>query len=333
MLNLVLNKPFKQLLIMSSLFITASCSQANDFITDPNYQSFKQKTMNTYGLTSDQIDNAMSGAKNLPNILSIMTRPGESKPWYDYKAMFLAEGTIQRGVRFKNQYADVLNRAEQQFGVPQSIILGILGEETGYGANKGSFITRDALATLAFGYPRRADYFSDELGALIAWTYKEGYPTNSIVGSYAGAIGYPQFMPSNITKFGVDYDGSGHIDLRNSAEDAIASIANYLAQNGWQRNQPVGFPARYSGNTPDAVIAKDLTQPTPYGVLKSQGVTPLNPVVKIDDLDLVNVIQLQENYGPMYYITYPNFQVITTYNRSRMYATAVWLLGTEVASR
>ncbi|WP_343683260.1 lytic murein transglycosylase B [Acinetobacter baylyi] len=333
MLNLVLNKPFKQLLIMSSLFITASCSQANDFITDPNYQSFKQKTMNTYGLTSDQIDNAMSGAKNLPNILSIMTRPGESKPWYDYKAMFLAEGTIQRGVRFKNQYADVLNRAEQQFGVPQSIILGILGVETGYGANKGSFITRDALATLAFGYPRRADYFSDELGALIAWTYKEGYPTNSIVGSYAGAIGYPQFMPSNITKFGVDYDGSGHIDLRNSAEDAIASIANYLAQNGWQRNQPVGFPARYSGNTPDAVIAKDLTQPTPYGVFKSQGVTPLNPVVKIDDLDLVNVIQLQENYGPMYYITYPNFQVITTYNRSRMYATAVWLLGTEVASR
>ncbi|MDR6187393.1 membrane-bound lytic murein transglycosylase B [Acinetobacter baylyi] len=140
-------------------------------------------------------------------------------------------------------------------------------------------------------------------------------------------------MPSNITKFGVDYDGSGHIDLRNSAEDAIASIANYLAQNGWQRNQPVGFPARYSGNTPDAVIAKDLTQPTPYGVLKSQGVTPLNPVVKIDDLDLVNVIQFQENYGPMYYITYPNFQVITTYNRSRMYATAVWLLGTEVASR
>lgn len=217
--------------------------------------------------------------------------------------------------------------------MPQSIILGILGVETGYGANKGSFITRDALATLAFGYPRRADYFSDELGALIAWTYKEGYPTNSIVGSYAGAIGYPQFMPSNITKFGVDYDASGHIDLRNSAEDAIASIANYLAQNGWQRNQPIGFAARYTGNTPDTIIAKDLTQPTPYGALKTQGVTPLNPIVKIDDLDLVNVIQLQENYGPMYYITYPNFQVITTYNRSRMYATAVWLLGTEVASR
>jgi len=289
--------------------------------------------MNAYGLSSDQVDAAMSGAKNLPNILNIMTRPGESKPWYDYRSMFLVEGTIQRGVRFKNQYADALNRAEQQYGVSKAVILGILGVETGYGANKGSFITRDALATLAFGYPRRAEYFGDELAALIAWTYKEGYPTNSIVGSYAGAIGYPQFMPSNITKYGVDYDGSGHIDLRNSAEDAIASIANYLAQNGWQRNRPIGFAARYIGSNPDSVIAKDLTQPVPYGTLKDQGVTPLNPIIKIDNLDLVNVIQLQENYGPMYYITYPNFQVITTYNRSRMYATAVWLLGTEVASR
>ncbi|MBJ9984639.1 lytic murein transglycosylase B [Acinetobacter sp. S40] len=333
MLKLVLQKPLKQLCFFSGLIAAVTCIQANEFINDPNYVSFKQKTMSKYGLSAEQIDSAMNGARNLPNILTIMTRPGESKPWYDYKAMFLSEGTIQRGVRFKNQYADVLNRAEQQFGVPQSIILGILGVETGYGANKGSFITRDALATLAFGYPRRADYFSDELSSLLAWTYKEGYPTSSIVGSYAGAIGYPQFMPSNITKYGVDYDGSGHIDLRNSAEDAIASIANYLAQNGWQRNRPIGFAARYTGSNPDSVIAKDLTQPVPYGTLKDQGITPVNPIIKIDNLDLVNVIQLQENYGPMYYITYPNFQVITTYNRSRMYATAVWLLGTEVTSR
>ena len=333
MLKLVLKKPLKQFCLFSGFLAAAVCAEANEFINDPNYAAFKQKTMSKYGLSAEQIDSAMNGARNLPNILTIMTRPGESKPWYDYKAMFLSEGTIQRGVRFKNQYADVLNRAEQQFGVPQSVILGILGVETGYGANKGSFITRDALATLAFGYPRRAEYFGDELSSLLAWTYKEGYPTNNIVGSYAGAIGYPQFMPSNITKYGVDYDGSGHIDLRNSAEDAIASIANYLAQNGWQRNRPIGFAARYTGSNPDSVIAKDLTQPVPYGTLKDQGVTPLNPIIKIDNLDLVNVIQLQENYGPMYYITYPNFQVITTYNRSRMYATAVCLLGTEVASR
>jgi len=262
-----------------------------------------------------------------------MNRPGESKPWYEYKTNFMAESTIQRGVRFKAQYADTLNRAEQQFGVPQSVILGILGVETGFGSNKGNFVTRDALATLGFGYERRKQYFQDELSALIAWSYKDGVPTNSVVGSYAGAVGYPQFMPSNIPKFGVDYDGNGHVDLRNSAVDAIGSIANYLANHGWQRNQPIGFAARYSGSNPEAVIAKDLTLPTPYGVLKNQGIQPTNPIVKIDDLDMVNVIQLQENYGQSYYITYPNFQVITTYNKSRMYATAVWQLGAEIASR
>ena len=247
----------------AALSITSFC-QANDFANDPQYNNFKTKTMQTYGLSSDQVDWAMNGSRNLPNIINIMNRPGESKPWYQYKTNFLAEGTIQRGVRFKNQYADTLNRAEQQYGVPQAIILGILGVETGYGANKGSFVTRDALATLGFGYERRAQYFQDELSALIAWSYKDGIPTSSVVGSYAGAVGYPQFMPSNIPKFGVDYDGNGHIDLRNSAVDAIGSIANYLAQHGWQRNQPIAFAARYTGNNPDSVIAKDLTLPTPY---------------------------------------------------------------------
>ncbi|MDK1682939.1 MULTISPECIES: lytic murein transglycosylase B [Acinetobacter] len=326
------NKIKRLPLLLGALSITSFC-QANDFYNQPAYNSFKQKTMQTYGLSGEQVDWAMNGSKNLPNIINIMNRPGESKPWYQYKTNFMAESTIQRGVRFKNQYADTLNRAEQQFGVPQSVILGILGVETGFGANKGNFVTRDALATLGFGYERRAQYFQDELSALIAWSYKDGVPTNSVTGSYAGAIGYPQFMPSNITKLGVDYDADGHIDLRNSAVDAIGSIANYLAQYGWQRNQPIGFSARYTGNNPESIIAKNLEQPTPYGVLKNQGVTPTNPIVKIDDLDMVNIIQLQDSYAPIYYITYPNFQVITTYNKSRMYATAVWQLGTEIASR
>ncbi|AYA02357.1 lytic murein transglycosylase B [Acinetobacter sp. WCHAc010034] len=333
MLKRHLYKKFKMLAIALGSFYASSFCQANDFQNSPQYFSFKQKTMQTYGLSAEQVDWAMNGAKNVPNIINIMNRPGESKPWYAYKTNFLAESTIQRGVRFKQQYADTLNRAEQQFGVPQSIILGILGVETGYGANKGSFVTRDALATLGFGYERRAQYFQDELSALIAWSYQDGIAANSVVGSYAGAIGYPQFMPSNIPKFGVDYDSNGHIDLRNSAVDAIGSIANYLAQHGWQRDQPIAFAARYAGSNTESVIAADLTQPVPYGELKAKGITPLNPIVKIDDLDLVNVIQLQDSYGPIYYITYPNFQVITTYNKSRMYATALWLLGTEVASR
>ena len=279
----------KTLAVCSFALLTSPCCHANDFTYSPDYAAFKQKTMQTYGLTESQIDQAMSDAENRPNILKIMERPGESKPWYQYQSMFLVDSTIQKGQRFKQQYSDALNRAEQEFGVPKSVILGILGVETGYGSNKGNIITRDALATLAFGYPRRASYFQDELGALIAWTYKEGYPITDIKGSYAGAVGYPQFMPSNITKYGVDYDFNGHIDLRNSPTDAIGSIANYLSKQGWERNQPIAYPARYTGTNPEEVIAKDLNEPIPYGVVKQLGITSLNP--NIDDLDLVNVIQ------------------------------------------
>lgn len=326
-------KIFKAFTISSVVLMSSSFCQANEFSSYPEYSNFKQKAMQNYNLTESQIDQAMLGTQNRPNILKIMSKPGESKPWYQYQSMFLVEGTIQKGTQFKNQYAEALQKAEQQYGVPQNVILGILGVETGYGTNKGNIITRDALATLAFGYPRRAEYFADELASLIAWTYKEGYPITSITGSYAGAVGYPQFMPSNITKYGVDYDFNGHIDLRNSPNDAIGSIANYLAQQGWQRDQPIALPARYTGNNPSEVIATDLTQPTPYGVLRQLGVQSLNPSIIIDDLDLVNLIQLQGEYGPIYHITFPNFQVITTYNKSRMYATAVWQLGTEVSQR
>ncbi len=325
-------KPFSIAVLCSTLL---SQAYANDFILHPNYAAFKANTMQKYGLSAEQIDSAMSGSKHINRIINIMSSPGENKPWYDYKKNFLVESTIQRGVRFKHQYHEALSRAEQVYGVPQSIILGVLGVETGYGTNKGSFITRDALATLAFGYPRRAEYFSDELAALIAWSYQDGRPTSSVVGSYAGAIGYPQFMPSNINKFGVDFDANGHVDLMNSPIDAIGSIANYLAKNGWQRNQPIGYLASYSGNNPADIIAKpfELGNTKPYGQMQQLGLQPLNPTIKIDALDMVNGIQLEDSYGLIYYIVYPNFNVITSYNNSRMYAAAVWLLGQEISSR
>lgn len=324
----------KKTLLSAVLSVAAVGSvSANDFLQHPNYPAFKAKTMQTYNLSAEQVDQAMYGAKNINRILTIMTAPGESKPWYSYKQNFLLDSTIQRGVRFKNQNADALMRAELTYGVPQSVILGILGVETGFGANKGSFVTRDALATLAFGYPRRAEYFGDELSALIAWSYQDNRPVYSIVGSYAGAIGYPQFMPSNISKFGVDFDGNGHVDLTNSATDAIGSIANYLAKHGWQKDRPIGVAAYYSGTNPESVIAVDLTKPTPYGQLQQKGLKPINPNFRIDSLDLVNGIKLDDSHGPIYYITFPNFQVITTYNRSRMYATAVWQLGEAVMNR
>lgn len=306
---------------------------ANDFSTDPNYSAFRQRMISQYNFTGDQVDIAMSEASRIDRILSIMTRPGESKEWFEYRPQFITEATINRGVRFKQQYANALARAEKQYGVPQSIILGILGVETSFGQNKGSFRTIDALSTLAFGYPKRADYFTDELAALLVLAREQGVRADSIKGSYAGAIGYPQFMPSNIRLLGVDFNQDGHVDLINSPEDAIGSVAHYLSSKGWQRGQPIGYRASYKGNDDSQVISKDLTQPKLAGDLMALGLTPLDKSTKIDLLDLVNGVRLNDQDGPIYWITYPNYQVITTYNRSRLYATAVWQLGEAIVNR
>lgn len=323
----------KKLLLLGLAGSLSATSMANDFINEPNYAAFRDKMQQQYQFSAEQVDAAMSSATRIDRILAIMTKPGESKEWFEYRPQFVTEATIDRGLRFKQQYADALSRAEKQYGVPPAIILGILGVETSFGQNKGSFRTIDALSTLAFGYPRRADYFSDELAALLMLAKEQGVAADSIRGSYAGAVGYPQFMPSNVRLLGVDFNKDGKVDVINSAEDAIGSIAHYLSEKGWQRGQPVGLRARYQGSDDSQVVAKDLTQPRPAGELALLGLTPLDSSIQIDPLQLVNGVRLMDSDGPIYWITYPNYQVITTYNRSRLYATAVWQLGEAIVSR
>ena len=323
-------------LVAGLLMVGASTtSHANDFIFDPAYPAFQQKMMTEFQFSAEQVDQAMSSATRIDRILTIMTKPAEGKQWYEYRPQFLVDSTISRGVRFKEQNSNALWRAEQQYGVPQSIILGILGVETGFGQNKGSFKTLDALATLAFGYPRRSAYFTDELANLLVLAREQSLSADSYKGSYAGALGYPQFMPSNIRKLAVDFNQDGRVDIINDPVDAIGSIAHYLAVNGWQRNQPIGFRASYTGNNDLQVVAPDgqLEKLRPAGEFASLGLTPLNPITKLDPLDMVNGIRLMEDFGPTYWIVYPNYVAITSYNYSRNYATAVWQLGEAITNR
>lgn len=323
-------------LLAGLLIVGASTtSYANDFIFDPAYPAFQQKMMTEFQFSPEQVDQAMSSAVRIDRILTIMTKPAEGKQWYEYRPQFLVDSTINRGVRFKEQNSNALWRAEQQYGVPQAIILGILGVETGFGQNKGSFKTLDALATLAFGYPRRSAYFTDELANLLVLAREQGLSADSYKGSYAGALGYPQFMPSNIRKLAVDFNQDGRIDIINDPVDAIGSIAHYLSMNGWQRNQPIGLRASYMGNNDLQVVAPDgqLEKLRPAGEFASLGLTPLNPMTKLDPLDMVNGIRLMEDFGPTYWIIYPNYVAITRYNFSRNYATAVWQLGEAIINR
>lgn len=336
--QLTFNFPLKDYtVLLAGLLIAGSStvSNANDFVLDPAYPAFQQKMMTEFQFSAAQVDEAMSSATRIDRILTIMTKPAEGKQWYEYRPQFVVDSTINRGVRFKEQNATALWRAEQQYGVPQSIILGILGVETGFGQNKGSFKTLDALSTLAFGYPRRSAYFTDELANLLVLAREQGLSADSYKGSYAGALGYPQFMPSNIRKLAVDFNQDGKVDIINDPVDAIGSIAHYLSINGWQRNEPIGFKATYTGNDDRQVVAPDgqLDKLRPAGEFATLGLKPLNPITKLDPLDMVNGIRLMEEFGPTYWVVYPNYVTITTYNYSRNYATAVWQLGEAIINR
>ncbi len=252
------------------------------------------------------------------------------KSWRTYRARFLDPVRIREGVRFWSENESWLALASARYGVPPEFIVAIIGVETMYGRITGDVRVVDALATLAFDYPRRADYFRSELEQFLLYVRDERLDAFSLRGSFAGAIGLPQFMPGSIRRFAVDLDGDGHIDLRANAADAIGSVANFLAQHGWQSGAPVVFPARYDSEsrlTPlvEAGIRPQFTlqELAGYGVASAQPVSLDLPLALID---LPN-----GDDETSYFLGAPNFYVITRYNRSSFYAMAVHDLARALA--
>ena len=273
---------------------------------------------------------------------------GKPKNWRAYRARFVEPVRIEAGVRFWNDNADALARAEQQYGVPADIIVGIIGVETVYGRNTGNFRVMDALTTLAFDYPdtptrlARMVFFRGELENTLLFARESGIDPFSLLGSYAGAIGWPQFMPSSIRQYAVDFDGDGKIDLRNSQADAIGSVANFLAQHGWQRGEPLVFPATVDSRDPadgnddirsnpwQAFIGQGLEAKFSVDALKAGGV---RPVIEPPADMMFGLVDLQNGFEPTeYWLGGNNFFAITKYNRSFFYAMSVIDLGRAVLS-
>jgi membrane-bound lytic murein transglycosylase B len=267
--------------------------------------------------------------------------PSRPKNWQAYRARFVEPGRINAGARFWNEHAEALARAEEQYGVPAEIIVGILGVETIYGRNTGNFRVIDALTTLAFDYPdtparqARMEFFRGELENTLLFARESGIDPLSLLGSYAGAIGLPQFMPSSIRQFAVDFDGDGIIDLRNSPVDAIGSVANFLKQHGWKRGEPIVFPANVAGITEngirpgwEALLGQGLEAKYGLETLKTAGVSPGADTPADMPFGLVD---LQNGFEPTeYWLGANNFFSITHYNRSFFYAMSVVELGRAV---
>ncbi len=281
------------------------------------------------GKSLTELNALLDGAVVKQSIIDAMNRPAEKKPWSQYRPIFVNPERIDEGVTFYREHHALLDQISRQYGVPPQFIVAIIGVETNYGSNTGTFRVLDALVTLAFHYPPRAPYFRGELKALLELPgNKLPGPIPDIYGSYAGAEGLAQFMPSSIRDFAVDADGDGHINLVASLPDAFASVANYFKQHGWQAGQPVAVQAQAATSAIAAPAYANVMPTTPLEKFTADGYAPTTQ----EDPSLpANLLTLDGADGREYWLTFPNFYVITRYNHSPMYALAVMQLADAIA--
>ena len=304
-----------------------------DFANNPNAQQFIDKMVNKHGFDRQQLQEILSQAKRLDSVLRLMdnqapttsVKPpsGPNGAWLRYRKKFITPDNVQNGVVFWNQYEDALNRAWQVYGVPPEIIVGIIGVETRWGRVMGKTRILDALATLSFNYPRRAEYFSGELETFLLMARDEQDDPLNLKGSFAGAMGYGQFMPSSYKQYAVDFSGDGHINLWDPV-DAIGSMANYFKAHGWVKGDQVAVMA--NGQAPG--LPNGFKTRYSISQLAAAGLTPQQP---LGNHQQASLLRLDVGTGYQYWYGLPNFYTITRYNHSTHYAMAVWQLGQAVA--
>ncbi|MGS0741566.1 lytic murein transglycosylase B [Glaciimonas sp. GG7] len=306
--------------------------------------AFIDQMVEKNGFTRAELEAVFNKTRYVDKTIQLMkpAPPGKPKNWVAYRARFIDPVRIKAGVQFWNTYADALARAEATYGVPAEIIVGIIGVETVYGRNTGNFRVMDVITTLAFDYPNtptreaRMTFFRGELENTLLFARESHIDPFSLRGSYAGAIGWPQFMPGSIRQYAVDFDGDGKVDLRNSPIDAIGSVAHYLKVHGWKAGEPIVFPATVATDTSSenrwqAFIGQGLEAKFSLNELVAAGVVPTAGLGSADGNKMFGLVDLQNGTAPTeHWLGTDNFFAITKYNRSFFYAMSVVDLGREV---
>lgn len=310
----------KRAMMALTLLLPATAWSA-DYLERPEYQAMVQELVAGGHYQAEEVHALFRTVTRQQRVLDLMSRaPERRREWFEYRPIFITQARVNQGVQFWREHERALTRAEQVTGVPAEMIVAILGVETSYGRNKGSFRVIDAIATLGFDHPTRHPYFSRELTQFLILARENGLDPREIRGSYAGAMGYPQFMPSSWRNLAVDFDGDGVIDLINNPVDAIGSIANYFKGNGWKPGQPVVTRAEVQGDIADDRLSTSLETVSTIGALTQAG---LRPQASLPANTPASAFRLQGDNGPEYWLGLHNFYVITRYNRSILYAMAV----------
>jgi membrane-bound lytic murein transglycosylase B len=297
-------------------------------------QAFVAEMAAKHGFDRAALNKLMDRARYRKDIIDTMRRPYEGKPWSLYRPIFFTQARIDGGLAFWQTNAELLRLAERDYGVPPEVIVAIVGVETNYGGNLGKHRVIDALTTLGFSYPPRADFFRGELEAFLLLARDETIDAAHVTGSYAGALGKPQFIPSSYRAFAVDFDGDGRRDLWRSDADVIGSVANYLRQHGWQSAEPVAVPVTLTPGARAAIEAKavpgaqkePVKPATPVEQLAAIGVAAAEPLDPRAPVALLRLDGPEEEF----WVALDNFYAITRYNHSNLYAMAVYQLGREI---
>jgi membrane-bound lytic murein transglycosylase B len=305
-----------------SLFFLLLSSQPAFAAQLPGIPQFIDEMVERHHFKRADLERVFRRAERRPDVIEAIEKPATLKPWAEYRANFVNPQRIKDGLKFWKKNETYLNRAQRQFGVPAEYIVAIIGVETMYGKQTGRFRTLDALTTLAFDFPRRAPYFRAELEQYLLLASEQDFNLLAINSSYAGALGIPQFMPSNYRKYALDYNGNGQVDILHEPADAIGSVANYFKHYGWRNGEPVASRVRVaeSDKLGDLLVARPVKGwTTDAGVTLDEKTGGILPPAWLLDLTLEN--------GKEYWLAFENFDVIMRYNISSYYAMSVHQLA------
>ena len=325
----IVNRPISTFAILLLIFLSSqSFAKSPLFGTRPDVQQFISFMVNKYNFSQEKLTTLFNSVRTRKRVIEKIKHPAEKTPWPSYKKLFVTKARITNGVHFWWENRTTLTKAEKYFGVPSSLIVAIIGIESSYGEKTGKFRVLNSLSNIVFNYPLRTKFFRSELVQFLLMCRKGKIDPTSVYGSYAGAIGQAQFMPSSYRKYAIDFDGSGNIDLSHNESDVIGSIANYFKKHGWQHGKPLIMRA-----INEHFSAKKLPESSPMDMHKIEELKKLGiyPIGKLSSNKSVIFIKLQNAaHKYSYWLGFNNFRMITLYNSSLLYAMAAFELSKKI---
>jgi len=322
-----LKKGLTRILLLAALAVSLPVAASN-YSQQPQVQAFIDRMVDEHGFDRNELVTVLDKAERREDILELMRKPAEKRlKWFEYRKIFLTQSRIEGGVTFWEENTEILDKVVAEYGVDPQVIIAIIGVETRYGSNTGRHRVLDALATLSFDYPPRSEFFTGELEQYLILAREEDIDLLTTTGSYAGAMGYGQFIPSSYRHYAVDFDGDGKRDLWDNKADIIGSVANYFHAHDWTPGTPVAIPADVEGNDYQTILDLGYKPNTVLDAMRHDGITPATP---LPDALLAALLRFEQQDGPEYWLGFNNFYVITRYNHSPLYAMAVYQLSEEI---